>query len=304
MLSDDISRFIELRQSLGFKFRVSAGLLRNFAGFAEIRGESVLRNQTARDWSAHACSPAQRHERLSVIRRFALHMQVEDPRYEVPPAGAFGKPVRRRRKPHIYTSEEIHRLLYAAARLTPAGSIRPDTYVTLLALIVSTGLRISEALALQFEDLSSDGLLVRKTKFRKNRLVPLHPTAKRGLDQYLALRQRIAGADRSVFVSLRGTGLRYSTVGSVFLELMRSVALRGRPGTPGPCIHDLRHTFAVRSLEACPSGDREIARHTLALSTYLGHSHPSDTYWYFEAIPKLLETIRRVTETFFEGDRP
>ncbi len=304
MLTENINCYIEQHRTQGFKFRIQACLLRCFARFAEARGDRVVRSHTVLDWASEAPSAQQRRERLNVVRRFANNMQAEDARYEVPPARAFGPPSRKRRMPHIYTSDEIRRVLHAAAQLTPAGSIRAATYVALLSLLVSTGLRISEALALQLDDITSDGLVVRNTKFRKSRLVPLHPTAARGLEQYLILRQRVVGIDSSVFVSLWGTKLSYPTARSVFVTLARSIGLRGGPGNPGPCLHDLRHTFAVRALEACGSGDAEIARHVLALSTYLGHAHPSDTYWYFQATPKLMKSIANAGENQFEGDQP
>lgn len=303
MLKDDIDRYIALRQSLGFKFRVAAGQLRRFGAFAQARGDSIVRSQTVIDWAAEAPSAPQRRERLNVVRRFALHMQAEDERYDIPPARAFGNPPRKRRMPHIYTPDEVQRLLCSAARLTPANSLRPRTYVALLSLLFSTGLRISEALALQLEDITSDGLVVRQTKFRKSRLVPLHPTARSGLDGYLTLRKKVAGSDSSVFISLSRTGLRYSTVCATFLVIARSAGLRGAPGTPGPRLHDARHTFAVRALESCRGGGPEIARHALALSTYLGHVHPSDTYWYLHATPMLMQSIASAGETFFKGGR-
>jgi integrase len=205
--------------------------------------------------------------------------------------------------PHIYSGDEIRLLLNAAAQLTPKDSIRPITYVTLLSLIVATGLRVSEALALQLSDFTHAGLVVRNTKFRKSRLVPLHDTARSGLEHYLAQRDRIGGASLSFFVSMSGQALGYSTAYTAFLRLMRSVGLRKGPGSPGPCIHDLRHTFAVRALEQCRGDRSAVARHVLALSTYLGHAHPSDTYWYLQATPKLLERISRSGETLFEGGR-
>ncbi|MGH8244326.1 MAG: tyrosine-type recombinase/integrase [Steroidobacteraceae bacterium] len=233
------------------------------------------------------------------MRRFAQHMQAEDERYEVPPANAFGRATRQPRMPHPYTPDEIRLLLHAAAPLTPIGSIRPTTYVTLFALIASTGLRLSEALALQLDHLTPAGLLIEQTKFRKSRLVPLHPTAQQGLHRYLVRRRQVGGTCRSLFVSLWGTSLTYSTVYPVFLELMRSIGLRGAPGSPGPCIHDLRHTFAVRALEQCTGSEAEIRRQVLALATYLGHAHPSDTYYYLQATPKLLEGIARAGERLF-----
>ncbi|HEX9640207.1 MAG TPA: tyrosine-type recombinase/integrase, partial [Candidatus Krumholzibacteria bacterium] len=138
------------------------------------------------------------------------------------------------------------------------------------------------------------------TKFRKSRLVPLHATTQQGLERYLILRKRVPGTDSSFFVSTAGTSPSYSTVYRVFLQVMRSAGLRPGPGTPGPCIHDLRHTFASRALEGCAGGDAEVARHVLALSTYLGHAHPSDTYWYLQATPKLMESIGHRTESLFE----
>jgi integrase len=301
MLSDDVVRYVELHRSLGYKFRAQACLLRLFTALAAGRAEDLVHTQTAIVWAAEAPSAAQRRERLQIVRRFALWIQAEDVRHEIPPADAFGKAQRRRRMPHIYSPAEIGRLLRAAGQLAPAGSIRPTTYQTLLALLAATGLRVSEALALRLDDLTPSGLLVRQTKFRKSRLVPLHLTAQHGLARYLALRQKIGGADDSLFVSLRGGGLSYSRFVGVFLSLMRSIGLRGSPGTRGPRIHDLRHTFAVRSLEACVGSDKDVARHVVALSTYLGHAHPSDTYWYLEATPRLMQTIAHSGEAFFEG---
>ncbi len=301
MLSVDITRYIELRRAMGLKFKLQAGLLRHFAAFAEPIGDHCVRTETVLVWAAKAPSAAQRRQRLLVVRRFALEMQAEDDRYEVPSALAFGKAKRERRMPHIYSADEIGRLLHEAGQLTPSDSIRPATYKTLLALIASTGLRISEALALQLADFNGSTLVIRNTKFRKNRLVPLHATAREGLERYLTRRKHVAGSDGSFFVSIEGNGLSYSTVYTVFLKLMRSAGLREGPGAPGPCIHDLRHTFAVRALEQCGSSDAEVGRHVLALSTYLGHAHPSDTYWYLQATPKLMESIGLRTESLFQG---
>jgi integrase len=173
MLNEDVTRYVELYRAMGFKFRLQAYLLRHFARFAEPRGDRLVRNETVLEWAAQAPSVAQRRGRLLVVRRFARAMQAEDEHHEVPPADVFGRPTRIRRMPHIYTPEEIQRLLNAARQLTPQGSHRPTTYVALFSLLVSTGLRISEALSLQIDDLTPDGLLIQHTKFRKTRLVPL-----------------------------------------------------------------------------------------------------------------------------------
>jgi integrase len=299
MLRIDIDRYIELHRELGYKFKLQACYLRHFATFAEETGDEFVRSETALHWASDAPSVEQRRERLAVVRRFALRMKLENRRHEIPPAQVFGRSSRRRRIPHIYSPDEIRRLLEAAMALGPSGTIRGQTYATLFALIASTGLRISEALKLDIEDISSDGLLVRHTKFRKTRLIPLHDTVTEGLDRYLLLRSQISTDDSAVFLSLWQSRLSYSRANQTFLQLTRSIGLRDKPGLSGPCIHDLRHTFAVRSLERCSGDSADVARHVLALSTYLGHAHPSDTYWYLQATPKLLTNIAEAGEILF-----
>jgi integrase len=164
-------------------------------------------------------------------------------------------------------------------------------YVMLFGLIAATGLRISEALALCTFDITASGLLIRETKFRKNRLVPLHPTTCRALDAYLAIRETHAAEDDSLFLSLRGARPSYVTVNHEFLALARGSGIHPGRGHRGPRIHDLRHTFAVRSLEQCQGDRQAVARHMLALSTYLGHTHLTDTYWYLQATPRLLADV-------------
>jgi integrase len=167
----------------------------------------------------------------------------------------------------------------------------------MLGLIAATGLRISEALALRLGDVTAAGLVVRETKFRKSRLVPLHPTTRAALDAYLHLRGKHAASDDAVFLSEWRRRMSYSTVLTTFLLLVRKVGIHPGPGKPGPRIHDLRHTFAVRSLEECVGNRDAVMRHAVALSTYLGHAHVADTYWYFQATPALLDDIAKQGES-------
>jgi len=300
MLTDVVENYIGIQRATGRVFRTQSGLLRDFARYAEARGGHTVRAATVLEWAARGPTSGTCHGRLQVVRRFARFVHAEDTRHEIPPAGAFG-PRPARRVPYIYSPTEIQRLLEAAADLTPQGSLRPKTYVTMLGLIAATGLRISEALALRIDDITSDGLVIIETKFRKSRLVPIHPTTRRALNEYLSARERHAGTDHAVFVSEWGTGLCYSTVIATFLKLIRRIGIHPGVGMKGPRIHDLRHTFAVRSLEQCAGDHEAIARHMVALSTYLGHTHLADTYWYLEATPCLLAEIAVRSETLAQG---
>lgn len=295
MLSVTVERHIALHLATGYLFRRQSCLLRSFARYAEARSEVVVRASTALEWAALGPSAATRQGRLDVVRRFARLVHAEDQRHEIPPVGAFGGPPRRR-TPYIYSAGEVRALLDAAAGLGPRQSLRPRAYVTLLGLIAATGLRISEALALRLDDVTNAGLVIRETKFRKSRLVPLHPTTRAALDTYLRTRARYALEDDAVFLSEWRTRMSYPTVIATFLALVRGIGIHPGPGKRGPRIHDLRHTFAVRSLEMCAGDRHAVARHTLALSTYLGHTHIADTYWYFQATPKLLADISKQGE--------
>jgi len=301
MLSDAVNRHIELYRSMGFKYRVQAYMLHSFADFAQGRSEEFVQTDSVLEWAAGAPSVRQRHDRLLTVRRLACALNAEDKHHQVPPTDVFGRAVRSRRTGHIFTQDEIDRLLRAASQLTPKGSIRPVTYRALLSLIACTGLRVSEALKLELSDLTEDGLLIRATKFKKNRLVPLHESARWGLQRYVAARSRIAASTSLVFISQRGAGLPHSTVNGTYLYLARSAGLRGGAGLGGCRIHDLRFTFAVRSLEQCAGDRKAVARHMAALSTYLGHAHVSDTYWYLQATTKLLGDVAMAAEALHRG---
>lgn len=304
MLSLNLARYAELQQHLGFKFRVQHSLLKNFVAFAEGNGDRYVQTARVLEWAMLAPSPQQRRNRLLTVRRFALALSAEDRCHEIPPADALGRGLFERRIPHIYTADEITALMRAAARLKPSGSIRPLLYETLFGLLAATGMRVSEALALRLDDLTADGLVIRQTKFQKSRLLPLHATTWEALDRYVSARQRLGTWDDALFVSNTGTTPSYPTVIAIFLRLARSTGLRGQPGQPGPRIHDLRHTFAVRSLEQCRPERDAVGRHIVALSTYLGHAHVTDTYWYLQATPTLMGQIASAGEALHQGAAP
>jgi len=301
MLRRDLARYIELKRSVGFKFQVEHILLKGFIAFAEEHGDKHIKSARVLEWAALAPSPAQRRNRLLIARRFALVMHAENARHQVPAEDALGKVRFSRPPPYIYQVQDIARLIQAAAALNPAGTMRPLIYSTLFGLLAATGMRISEALALQVDDVTPDGLLVRATKFQKNRLLPLHLTTQRMLARYLAVRSQKGGAAGTLFVSSAGKRLSYTTVRGVFLRLLNRIGLRGAHAGRDPRIHDLRHTFAVRSLEQCGHERNAVARHILALSTYLGHTHVTNTYWYLQATPVLMGQIADAGEALLRG---
>jgi integrase len=303
VLSLDLRRHADLQRALGFRFRTQYALLRLFVSYAEGKSDEFILAKRVIDWASLAPSANQRRNRLLMVRRFALALRAEDQRHEVPPAQAFGTADPRRRRPYIYTPDEIASLMAATARLGAEASLKVSTYRTLFGLLAATGMRVSEALALRIADVTADGLLIRTTKFQKSRLLPLHDTVRNALDRHL--RQLAPGRQpdgESIFTTANHRALPYDTAAGVFRRLAGSVGLRGAAGKPDARLHDLRHTFAVRSLENCPPERHAIARHLVALSTYLGHARAADTYWYLEATPLLLREVADAGESLLLGE--
>ena len=297
-----VETYLAVRRAVGFTLSNTEYLLRSFANFAADRKEAHIRTATAIDWASQAKAIAQRHTRHRTICRFAQYLRIEDSRHELPPANHFGYR-KTRRVPHIYSRDEIDGLVLAATRLPSSDLLLPKTYAALISLLAATGLRISEALHLLVSDITSNGLLIRRTKFQKTRLVPLHATAVTGLARYLTHRQEARCGGDHVFVSDEGQPLVYWKVHSVFRTLLKSAGIKPSAGR-WPRIHELRHTLAVRALESSPTGRQRIGQHMLALATYLGHVNINATYWYLETTPELLRDIAVVAENFVQGGRP
>jgi len=298
VLSENVDRYIALRRTLGYKLRKPARHLRAFAGYAASRGETYVRTTTVLAWvTASGRTQDARAERFRNLALFARFLHAEDRRHEVPARNPFA--VRKTRPiPYIYTSDEIARILDAAGTLRRQrpNPLRRQLYITMFGLIAATGLRVSEAIALRLDDVRPDGVLhIRETKFCKSRLVPLHQTVVEALARYLERRRRIAADSDCLFPSVRRRVLCPSTVNYTFRCLLRRADVA--PGRKHqPRIHDLRHTFATRVLEQCGAERGEIARHFVALSTYLGHADIRNTYWYLRATPEMMTDIAAAAE--------
>ena len=304
MLMDEIQRYIAIRRAGGHAFNTGARQLRLYGQFAEAHGDSHVHTQTALEWAAAASSPYARHVRMRHIVQFARFQNAEDQRHEVPPRDAF--PAHWRRPlPYIYSSCEITRLMEAAGRLRLSRKypLRREIYRTLIGLIAATGLRRSEALDLRLDDVSSNGVLtIRRTKFRKSRLVPLHPTVVDALRRYLALRLRTMVEDDHLFLSASNGRIESSVANTTFRRMLK-LATIAPTRAKRPRIHDIRHTFATRALERCPADRRAIGRQFVALSTYLGHVKMSATHWYLEATPELMTDIATAVEIMIQGTK-
>jgi integrase len=301
MLQQKVEEYIALRRATGFKFRDADILLHNFVKFAAARGDRVVRSKTAIAWASLTKKQQRRAARLRIVTRLSEYLRAEDTRHELPPQNVFYAGARVRPSPHIFSEEDISRIVAQAAQLGPKGSLRPLTYSTLFGLLAVSGLRVSEATNLRFTDITRDGLLIRETKFRKSRLVPLHETTMAALERYVRARRRVAAETDHVFVSRHRRKLHNNTVLLTFRQVCERADVARTVTGAHTRVHDLRHTFAVHALERCPVGRDRVEKHMIALMTYLGHARVESTYWYLERTPRLLMDIATACEAIVPG---
>jgi integrase/recombinase XerD len=298
--------YLSLRRALGFQLHDVGLALARFLAFCEAEGAAVVTADLARRWAVSAdASPPRAAWRLRVVRDFAIHHQASDPRTEIPPKDLL--PSRCPRKtPYPYSDEEVAQLLQVARELPPGKGLRHRTYATLFGLLAATGLRVGEALALDDAgvDRQEGMLVVRRSKFRKSRLVPVHASTLDRLRQYQEERDRVYPRPKTsaLFVSESGRRLPYKTVQGVFRGLRERLRLRGSSTSRRPRIHDLRHRFAVTTLIRWYREGTDVERCLPRLSTYLGHGCCEPTYWYLTAAPELLRLATERLER--EGDQP
>lgn len=296
-LSRELDRYLAIRRSLGYALGTSERILRRLTAFAErecadhINTELFLRWQEAFD----GANRQTRARHLGIVRLFAQWLHGIDPKHEVPPQALF--PSRHRRtRPYIYSDQEIQRIVEGAAELPSVNGIRALTYPTLFGLIAVTGMRISEVLSLDCDDvdLKVGVITLRRGKFGKARLLPLSDNTAARLTTYVRERDRLLGTPaKPFFISERGERLTDCSARYNFATVCQSIGLRRaekfyRHGH-GPRIHDLRHTFAVHTLINWYHTGKDPAQEMISLTTYLGHANPAHTYWYIEAVPELLE---------------
>lgn len=306
-LCGQLDAYLALRRALGFAMCPDERLLRDFIAFLDRRGvDGPVRAQAALEWAtAVSCGPGYQARRLTIARGFLTYVRAVDPRVDVPGPGLLGRA--RRSVPHIYTPVEVASLLDAARTLGPRGSLRPHTMATLIGVLASCGLRAGEALRLRRTDVELDAppprLLIRQTKFRKSRIVPVHATTADALRDYATQRQALGydGLCDAFFVSERGGPLNYHVTGATFVALARRLGLRGPVGVRGASLHQFRHTFAVERLAAWSRAGADVRARLPVLAVYLGHTRPQNTYWYLTAIPPLLESAAARFDAYASG---
>ncbi|OYW45013.1 MAG: integrase [Novosphingobium sp. 12-63-9] len=304
-LAHELDRYLSVRRSLGYDLGTAERALRRFVQYADEQGVDHVTTDLFLRWQG-AFGNARRSTwgaRFIMVRLFSQWLHGMDAAHEVLPRGLV--PYRYcRTHPYIFTPAQIATIVEEAAQLPSIYGMRGLTCSTLFGLIAVTGTRINEALSLNTGDVDlGTGIVhIRCGKLGKERLLPVHDTVLDRLRAYIAQRDRLLGAASvPFFVKCDGSrlgdcGARYN-----FAHVCQRIGLRepqteGRHGR-GPRIHDLRHSFAARTMIDWYRSGKDPAREMIKLTTWLGHANPDHTYWYIEAVPELLDLASaRITD--------
>lgn len=309
-LRQAVQEYLDLRRHLGFKLREAGRGLLDFVTYLERHHATYITQALALAWAQQPRHVQLSHwaRRLSIVRGFARYRSASDPRTQIPLPGLLPFEPKRAR-PYLYSDDEIKNLLRAALKLPcryERNALRPWIYYCLFGLLSVSGLRVSEALKLEIQDidLKAAVLTIRDGKFGKTRLLPLHRSTCKVLADYIARRKR-HWAGRAVssclFVSSLGNRLDGGEMHRTFYLLSRQIGLRGPHASHGPRLHDMRHRFATNTLVAWYRSDQDPERRLPVLSAYLGHVHIADTQWYLNASPELMrEAMRRLERRWRE----
>lgn len=289
--------YLVIRRALGFDLRDTEWCLRGFIAFMEQEHSSHITTDLALRWARRPADGelATWAQRLTMIRKFAAWYAARDPRTEVPQKGLIPHTYCRK-PPYIYSDDEIVSLVQAARDLPSSMGLRGQTYSTVFGLLAVTGMRVSEVVALDRRDVDlNEGLLtIRRAKFGKSRMVPIHGSTCDALKHYGDARDSLfpVTTTRAFFLAERGTRISGCSTRHNFARASSMVGLRapfkGHRHGHGPRLHDMRHRFAARTLIDWYRAGLDVEREMPKLSMYLGHVHVNDTYWYIEAVPELL----------------
>ena len=291
VLRDALDDYLALRRAVGFKLASAGRLLGQFVDYLDEHGVGMPTTDDALTWANLPADVSSnwRAIRLGVVRGFARYLHSLDATVQVPSADLI-RHGPDRATPYLYSDAEMRRLIAAAGELQPR--FRAATYQTLIGLLATCGLRVSEAIALNTADLDLDEelLVIRETKFAKSRLVPLHSTTTAHLVTYITLRDRTHAHPlcAALLISGAGTRLHHANVSLTFARLTERVGITRRSAVCRPRLHDLRHSFAVATVLDWYRTGADVPAMMPRLATYLGHTDPKHTFWYLTAAPELM----------------
>lgn len=305
-LENYLQDYLTLRRALGFKLIREGMWLPDFVRSIEANKSHYVSIAASVSWAKGKKLPPAPSwvKRLSMARKFSLYLHSLDSRHNVIPKELVTYDTQTKFTPYIFSSEDILKLMKETKKIHT--TFRRETYLTLIGLLASTGMRIGEALRMSKTDFNQKlGLIkIQHSKFGKSRQIPLHPSTTKALNQYAKKRERRIekSSHTEFFLSTLGNRVLHANFHYTFHKMVLSLGL-GNSHSQSPRIHDLRHSFAVNTLTSWYRLNLNTGSRLPALSTYLGHVCPSSTYVYLHATSELLRQASKKLEQSQRGGR-
>ena len=302
-----VESYLEYKRSLGFQLIGEACFLRAFAKYTEeINYTGSLTRKIAFHWCESGDNPSltTKGRRFEPLKGLADYASSFDSESELLPKLPYGNPHKRKR-PHIYTVEETCLLMEKSNSLYSPDGLRALTMHTAIGLLWATGLRTSELVNLKISDIDLDNriLIVQNSKFNKDRFVPLLPTVTEELAQY---RKKVKDMSENTlktdafFVTTNGAALKANAFEYAYQKIRDCIDV-GNSEYEHVRLYDFRHTFATRTIRKWLEQNEDVNAKLFLLSTYMGHNHPEDTFWYLSSTPELMELSSNKYEYMYGG---
>ena len=301
-----LNDYLALRRALGFKLIREGMWLPDFIRSIRANKSPYVTVEDSLRWAKGKKIPPPPSwvKRLGMARKFSLYLHALNPRHEEIPKELVIHESRKKFSPYIYSKQDVLRLMTESNKFRTR--FKRDTYSTLIGLLAATGMRVGEAIRMDKTDFNPNLRLIwiRHSKFGKSRQIPLHPTTTKALCRYAKKRDRniTKNTNPAFFLSTSGTRVRHVNFHHAFHRMVLSIGI-GAAHSQSPRIHDLRHSFAVKTLTTWYRSNLDTGSRLPALSTYLGHVSPSSTYVYLHATTELLQQARKKLEQPQKGAR-
>ncbi|HEX05631.1 MAG TPA: integrase, partial [Bacteroidetes bacterium] len=307
LLADDIQFYLDFKRATGHKFNTEEATIHLFDRFLSefpVINRADLTPPIIETFLASRprTRPRSFNHLLGVLRCFFAWMVIQG-RLTYSPIKARPRRVNSRLIPFLFNPEHMQRILEITAQLpdNPRASHRSEVYSLIFRLMYGLGLRVGEVVRLCIKDVNRERQLleIRETKFGKSRLVPFGPNLGKHVEIYLLQRlkwYRQWQPDYPLFSFTRNRPLRPETISHTFHQLQLKAELTPPPGTAPPCLHGLRHSFAVQTLLRWYRSGIDPGQRLFHLSTFMGHSDPVSTSWYLTITDELFAEANRKFE--------
>jgi integrase len=303
-----VNAYLTNRRALGRRYRREERMLNHVRAFLVREGNVDLDQILFDRWRQcfSGLSPNSRTVYERIVYNFCRYRRRREPDCFLPEPESLARG-RPRPLPTLIEPEQIEHLLAHLAGVCPKPDERRRRAVQRMAIILlyTTGLRRGELIRLTLADVDAEqGLLfIRDSKFHKSRWVPVSVSVRAELQQYLARRAQLGGANRDSAPLLFTWQGRAYTGGGLSASLRSALIAAGVRGPDGRCprIQDFRHSFAVAALRRWYENDADVQVNLPKLALYMGHVSIVSTAYYLRWMPDVIAHASQRFEHAYAG---